>query len=750
MQLLALILTLAVTPMPQTPGPAPGSPLPGVTFFPTASTGDAPPGDTMSMFARWWGPLRGTLAERLRMACTQYTSTPEVAAWCARYRGPQATAFDAEAVFSSDALVLAAYFSERAPLFEALDGLEIALGAVRLKLSPQEQDALNATQRALQSARNTLTLNAGTDTAVSLPGLLPGLELGAVLEPLLQGLAQALQERAEAEAVLYVLLAFDERICAREVKDTWGQLQGHVRDWLPATCTAAHNNAFGASLGTGGTASLVLLRKTVEEDLRAIPAHLVSEVVAQAEGRRYVHAAPAARELVASMVGGVHPVRALDTLSRRLEALSLERPDTPPDTARLYTRLGCVSALPASFTRNTGLVDDASQGLVPQMDARARGLAVMLLSLQRDGCAWVYAPVPGASRLKIWAALAPALTQPAEGFATVGAELQRLADQARRGEGVGSPETTAALLSQEGVATLDAAEVALEGLLRLNGLLGEWAPASAPAGAENQGTLLEVRRILFASRDMVRMVAAAISRELATVYQLLLEHQAVSSKSARYDSETAKRCVQAEVWKAPSATTPEARDSEWRCQRAPCVCLPADFGRYGGLLVALANAQTANEVKAVILASATPVGSWQWRSDPDVHHVVSLTGMVGFGGSWYASGAPESGRWSSRLLVPFGVDYQIGRAALTWSAFVQVVDLAGYTHFTRIDARSSPRVLEAVSPGVWLKGVLPRTPFAFSVGAAYDLDAGGLTPAPAWRLSAGISIDAPLYILYRN
>ena len=288
------------------------------------------------------------------------------------------------------------------------------------------------------------------------------------------------------------------------------------------------------------------------------------------------------------------------------------------------------------------------------------------------------------------------------------------------------------------------------GRLTLNGLIGKWAPEAAPAAAENQGSLLEARRVLDASRDLVRLVAAALARDLTRVYQLVLAHQALSSKSEHADEASARRCLQAEVWKAPAAADPAAASAEWRCQSTPCVCLPPDFGRYGGLLVSLADARTPEEVKAVVLASASPVGSWRWRSDPGVHHFVSLGGMVGFGGTWYAAGAPTADRFVPRLLVPFGVDYQLGRVGLTWSTFFQVVDLAGYTRFASDDTRSSPRVLEAVSPGLWLKGALPRTPFTFSVGAAYDLDAGGPTPAPAWRLNAGLSIDAPLYILYRN
>ncbi|AKJ03828.1 Hypothetical protein AA314_05454 [Archangium gephyra] len=750
--------------IPQAAGPAPGAPV-GVAPVPLSTTVPAasplPTQDTTSAFAQWWGRIRGNLPGRIRAACTPSSqSVPELAAWCQRYQGPSATEFDLEALLESDAVVLAAYFSERRALFQALDELDSALDAVRRsKAAPREQqEAAFTTSEMLDAARGQTSLNAGEETATSLPGLLPGLDLNAFLDQVFTGLAGALQERAEAEAVLYVLVEFDERICKQEVKDQWGQRQGHIRDWLPATCTAAHNNAFASTLGAGGAASLTLLRKTVEQDLRSIPSHLVFEVVAQADGRRYERAALPVREMVDSMVSGVHPVRALDTLSRRLETLPLE-PGLPADVSKLYTQLACVSGTPASFTRYTALVDDANQGLVPQMDANARGLAVLLLSLQKESCGWVYAPAGKQSRLKLWAALAPPLSDSAEGVFTVSADLRRLVEQSgQRSVGAqdGSPERIAdstRLLAQQGVLALDAAHVALDGLLRLNGLMGAWLESSGTGAAEqvaqNQKALLEARGFLSSSRDVLRMVVAAIARDLSTVYQLLLEHQAISSKTDRYDDSVANRCVQEEAWKAPSAADPEARTSEWRCERRPCICLPDGFARYGGLLVSLADAKDAQEVKAVVLASASPVGSWRWRSDPDVHHFVSLGGLVGLGGTWSLAG-PRANRVTPRLLVPVGLDYQIGGAGLTWSAFFQIIDLAGYTQFVGVEERKAPRVMEAVSPGLWIKGMIPKTPVSLSVGAAYDLDAGGVTPAPSWRFSVGVSIDTPLFLLYRN
>ncbi len=751
-------------PVLQVAGPPPGAPV-GVAPAPQPGAGPGagllPAQDTTSAFALWWGGIRGTLPGRIRSACTTSQAVPEVAAWCQRYQGPTATEFDVEGLLGSDALVLAAYFSERRPLFQALDELDSALEAVRRsKTAPREQqEAAFSTSEMLDAAKGQVSLNAGVETATSLPGLLPGIDLNAFLDQVFTGLAGALQERAEAEAVLYVLVEFDERICKQEVKDQWGQRQGHIRDWLPATCTAAHNNAFASTLGAGGTASLALLRKTVEQDLRSIPSHLVFEVVSQADGRRYERAALPVREMVDSMVSGVHPVRALDTLSRRLETLPLE-PGSPADVSKLYTQLACVSGMPASFTRYGELVDDANRGLVPEMDANARGLAVLLLSLQKESCGWVYAPAGKQSRLKLWAVLAPPLSDLAEGIFTVSADLRRLVEQTGRLSSErtqdGGPERIAEatrLLAQQGVSALDAAHVALDGLLRLNRLMGAWLESSGAGAAaqvaENQKALLEARGFLASSRDVLRMVVAAIARDLSTVYQLLLEHQAISSKTDRYGDDVAKRCVQEEAWKAPSAADPEARTSEWRCERRPCICLPEGFARYGGLLVSLADAKDAQEVKAVVLASSSPVGSWRWRSDPDVHRFVSLGGLVGFGATWSLSG-PREDRVTPRLMVPVGLDYQFGRAGLTWSAFFQVIDLAGYTQFVGVEERKAPRVMEAVSPGLWLKGMLPRTPVSLSVGAAYDLDAGGVTPAPAWRFSAGISIDTPLFLLYRN
>src|SRR5690242_17481952 len=101
-----LLSTVALAAPQQIPqggtGPRPGAPVgSGTAPLPTAGMGantspegsPSPPGavspadGTISAFAQWWGPLRGTLPERIRGVCTDFQDTAEVANWCTRYRG---------------------------------------------------------------------------------------------------------------------------------------------------------------------------------------------------------------------------------------------------------------------------------------------------------------------------------------------------------------------------------------------------------------------------------------------------------------------------------------------------------------------------------------------------------------------------------------------------------------------------------------------------------------------------------------
>jgi hypothetical protein len=779
---------------------------------------DVPDPERKSEFAAWWNAASSRLPEVIRDQCkdAQVTATVDnctpadsrklsLADWCRCYASvPQDSPlqFDVAKLVSEGPLAAAAFLGRREELMQPLRRFaQLVADKEKPRLKPLQEKADAAAARCSQlenereasasfdnakvkelttaCAERTATrdrldeagysVRVARESAMLSPlknaGVLSQLSVAqglAVfgldeekLRQIAEGLALALRERAEQEGVAAILDEVDRRLCTGP-----NAVKNKVAEWLPNTCKLAAQKAFGGSRGSGGNAAIIVLKRAIEEDLRAIPGLVAYKGLQSCtadetpagqtctEAQKF--AQPVRQLSNAVLLQGVHPVRALDTFSRQLVPL-IPQPD---QIQRFEVPIAaCAASMPASAAQYGRMVDDAMVGLDRPFDEPTKGFVVLLLGLEREGCNWLY-PDAGASHFREWQeslsplrtaafslwttwreldtiakelaeasklSRAPAAPSPASLIAAA----EKISDEDEREKVLEAINATAndeqrrrllavaALVAKEALITVDAVETSADLVFRLRGRsIPDKTEADKTQKAAFEGQRKRFMSGIESSRSILRMATAAIAVDLSGLYQGLLRHAKVG-------------------------------DAE--CQVQPCLVVAPEVIQYGGLLVALGDAQSPEEVKSVILAAAAPVGSWRMKFDKDAGHSLTLGGLVGFGG------ALRNEEVQPRVQVPLGVDWVLAPDVLFGNVtlFVQVFDLAGYANFSG-SSRSAPRLLEAVSPGVNLKFGLGESPFAIALGGAYDVDAGGKKPRGTARANFALVIDTTLFVLYRD
>ncbi|MBI5548801.1 MAG: hypothetical protein HY901_33380 [Deltaproteobacteria bacterium] len=515
----------------------------------------------------------------------------------------------------------------------------------------------------------------------AVPGVLPGVDLAALLDKVLAGLGKAIEERAEKEATAFVLEQVAEKLCPNEGPS--------LRDWLPATCAAARAGAFSGGLGSGALASLALLQRSLEADLRGFPGRAAFLAVGRATGEggwsEFKGTAEPTKQLVDDIVEGTHPLRALETYGTSLGEL--------PSTK--VKALGCVVSQPAARLRAVTAVEEAAQGMRPFPSRIEQSLASMLVSLQASACQGVLQTKANAAALKRWTEHLPELRASAVATAELLEELKKLsAPMPTTGT---QPEKMAQIAREVALRTttaLDAVEVALT---LVKDLGGDVEP--------------KLRGALAQARGVVSLASTAMSGNLPSLFQELLMHQTSGNM----------------------------------CARAPCMTLPDQLLRYGGLVVAIVGAQSSDDVKAAVLAAASPAGTWRTKYRSEAAPVVTLGGMLGFGGSTdFKTGL------TPRVVVPLGIDLSFAQSALFhFGVFAQLLDLAGYSSYVNHEG-GVVRPFQSLSPGLHVRLGLFGAPAMLTAGFGYDADTGAATPGGAAWFRFGLSLDATLFLLYRR
>ncbi len=653
---------------------------------------DADPAPAESTFAAYWNAQgRAELAKGLRQTCTAEARATDASLciasagplnagqWCACFTaGPQrpALVYDLPLVLESKVLLMAAWIVDPMLVKRPL----LLLHALSAENAAPVPDRLRPSS--LGRFAGLESFNADTTVRDASLGLLPGASVSALADRVFAGLEKAVEARAEQEATAFVLEQIQNELCSRQLPPG----AGSVREWLPTTCAVADAGGFSGGPGSGGLASLALLQRSLEADLRTFPGRAARTAVeAAAVGPRIglASAAGPVQRLVDDLAAGMHPARALDNFGSSLEG------STDADVGTL----ACLATLPGAQARAATAVEEANRGLRPGLGRNDAALVALLVAFSNERCRSLLATPTPTEAVAAW-------TQHLPEFVSTAADVASAMETFGRAAPAGAEERSPHDFSPV-AANVTAALDVLQPLTRILSKV-------APQGASRTKVL---RDAVDAARSLSSMVVAVDRRDMTAVFQQVLLHNATDGAS---------------------------------CAQQPCFAAPRGLLKYGGLLVAIAGAKDADAVKAAVLAASTPAGTWRTKYRWEAQPVVTLGGVLGFGGQTNFAGAP-----APRVLVPLGVDLSLLQwKYLSVGVFLQLLDLAGYSSY--VNAGGVIRPWQALSPGGSLRIGLFGSPVVLLVGGGYDVDTGGPTAAGGGWFRFGIGIDATLFLLHRS
>lgn len=706
---------LSAPPPPTAPQPTPGG---------SPAAASAP-----SEFALWWNALgSGHVVEGIASVCAsaQAASTTDCSkldaalalekegnaedlerTWCACFVSrPDAPAsrFDLLEILRSPGLSMAFFLHQPQRLTGPLrtwvrlehvvvQHLQKAAEAKVNTLSAEERDAIAiraASEKDLQRAALEGRFNSSAAGLASMAGVLPGVDVDAILNKVFAGLEKAIEARAEQEATAYVLEQIQRDLCGP--KST-------LKTWLRATCSAASAGAFGGGPSSGGLSALLLFKKALDADLRALPGRLVRAML-EREPLLGASVAGPAGDLVDELLAGTHPAEAVERFGQALSVNEIGKKDNGGDeaakaSARLeLSRLKCIATAPAGFERAASSVEDASTGVSPPLRSQERTYAALVLGLFTstcfDGIAEDALPSEVLKQRKVLLVAARSVTPVYE---------KTLASQR-------DPPPQAAASIQSKV-TKFAANLQLVLDLSVAVLSAERA-----GNNEKPGTL---ESALDDARHLDSLLTASLAHDTSAVFEELMLH---------------------------------TRGSDG-CPQRPCFDVPPALLKSGGLIVSVADAKDAEGVKTAVLAAASPAGTWRTKYEHTAAPVLTLGGVLGFGGRlpFTKDGA---GVTQPRVLVPFGLDLSLFQwQYFNLGAFVQLLDLAGYSSYVG-QAGGAIRPWQCLSPGLSVRIGIAGSPLWLMAGAGYDVDTGGAIPKGAGWFAFGVGIDATLFLLHRS
>lgn len=691
-----------------------------------------------------------SLALAAREACAG-SPTGNLGAWCKEW-WTSGTRVDLEKLLASPVAKLALFLTARGLVESAAGGLkEVARGK-----------ALEALKSATGESKATA---AGGGAAATVAATLGVTDVDALLNKVFGGIALAIQRRAEAEAVDFVL---------REVKDgLCGTTVGGVttREILRNTCTLADQEVFGGAGQPGGLASLDVLRRALREDLLALPAFVARKVVAAEYPLLAGTSTPfgsKVEELVGQAVGalvqGAAPLRVAEQFASGLVATVGSGAD--PESQHLKALALAVGAPPAAYRAWTQ-VEDATRNLGgggTRFSDRERAAVVVLLLLREKTFGEVVEALSGKKQAAVlesseeWARLVleqvPHALRAADTIARAAADLAEAVQRSAKAQ-PGSDAASEALLAAAGALDKVDSEPARVEAARLRAKASEAADAvgRARAGAAAVGRLIAVVDAAVAGAES----ALALVPEDAKWNQLrvaLTRARGILAKASELQG-LATAALGADLQGVFQALVRHVGEKEKCPAGFGCIQLAPGALKWAGLAVTLAQAKDANEVSEALLAAAAPVGSYRLKYRPELRWrpLVSLGGLLAYRldevkGDNKRFGPPALG-------VPVGID-------LAWpfckhwhaALFVQALDLGNYLDFGGA-GNPSPRPLQAVSLGGFVRLGLFGSPATVAVGGAYDLDGGGRTPDNGdppegrWRFTVAVGIDVPLFMLSR-
>ncbi|HEY2030126.1 MAG TPA: hypothetical protein VGH20_13055 [Myxococcales bacterium] len=789
------------TGVPRPPTPSAGGiaeATPGQGTLPASPAPSAPQPKQKSAYAVW-DEKRATnqtaISTLIRENCAKVDWKPvtDVAAcsaaksfgtWCGCYFSKDAEkragVRDMLSILETPPLRVVYFLHHRDDLTAPLDALAALVPAI------------SGTKVKVLSSGN---LNAAGATAVeSLQGALPALDLGAIVQNALAGLALALKTRAEQEATAYLFDQMQSQLCTNP----------EVKPWLPSTC---------AVLGTPGTSigspdsMIALLKSSFTEDLRNAPAELVDTAVAHSDGETKEVLRGPLDSLLNGITHGGEPLAALqrfdEDLGDKLQIVASQ----PIEAKKLPFRvLQCIAGFPPALARVNPELADAMKDVSPALSRPERDLALALLAFDRTECDFIErrdgtAPLPPAEAAYFDRLVndAAALRDTLHSFSDAASDLEAVFAQARalktaalaaaaapaaattttaagttttttpRDQRLAQAAAAAAALAAQLANAFDAAAAAVrtcQQIARRHKAAAGQPPAmvAAPqpvAGSPQTGGPAAGGSPSGTQPSAPGLPASAAPHPLDVA--LLSAQAAVSSATdasrglsagLAFDFAGAWREVARHLSTVPCAKGIELSPQTLNASLSSfCVQVDPAVLQIGSLLVAVAQAQTPDEVKNAILSAAEPIDSWKAQYDPAVGDTWSLGGLVGIGLTGKAATTPTPGAakndfFQRPLVGIFGVEWTREHAG-PWSTgiFLQALDLGGYLH----DNGNNVRPLQALSPGIWLRLGVFKSPFVLAIGGAYDVDDGTQPQAHgSARGGALVAVDTRLWTLSRG
>ena len=185
---------------------------------------------------------------------------------------------------------------------------------------------------------------------------------------------------------------------------------------------------------------------------------------------------------------------------------------------------------------------------------------------------------------------------------------------------------------------------------------------------------------------------------------------------------------------------------------------------YGGFMVDILTAATAEDVHFIIDKYAAPVQSYRVNRQSDFS--INLGAYPGlYSGYELSSDALESS-FVTGVTAPLGLSLSWGKQNIGFrkpsssiSLFLPIIDIgAPFSYRWENDAVGFPGTLtwrQVLSPGAHLVWGLGDTPLALSLGAQYTPELRKVTntnlqfQANTWRIGASLTVDIPIFYLKR-
>ncbi|MCX4241777.1 hypothetical protein [Paraliomyxa miuraensis] len=193
------------------------------------------------------------------------------------------------------------------------------------------------------------------------------------------------------------------------------------------------------------------------------------------------------------------------------------------------------------------------------------------------------------------------------------------------------------------------------------------------------------------------------------------------------------------------------------------MCALDRVGRHLGTLVAIASAQSSDDMAKALDDAANPPGGWK-RKLGHGNRTISLTahaGLMAAAELRHGSYGVTFERWgwhaqAPTLFLPFGVEAAFGLRHTALAVFIPLIDPAAFLGYdVQRDGRlPGPNPLTVLSPGLGLRAALGRTPFGVMLFGVFRPKYRAWEPtvngpgAHAIQLGLALTVDVTLFRLF--